>query len=186
MKRLPVAISRGALSLALQLVGSILLSYAIGVALQVGGGGGSAAASAAYHVGTCSGCPAGATIDSVEVQARDGSTLFVVGGTLPDRAGDLPADVLLQANGVVIQLHPVKPDAFEIVRATNLGQPLPPDAIAAGIQRGSLLIDVRGALTAPVSFVVGFWNGTDFRGRIPEAGALRWDGTGIPQPTRQP
>lgn len=168
--------ARGMIGAALQLLGSMLISFATMYAIQAAAG--SAALEHAYRGGPCGDCPAGASLETVQVQDRQGSVLFVLGGTLPSTAAGLPADVRLEANDVDILLRP-DGDGFRILSATKAGVALAPDALAAGITDGYLAIDVRdSALRAPVTFVVGLWKDGAYRGRIPREASLTWAGTG--------
>jgi hypothetical protein len=100
----------------------------------------------------CEACPVNVT--SVEVQDRDGSTLFIFEGDWPDTVADIPADIRLTANDVVLVLHPTE-DGFEIVTGTAGGQPLPENTVAASIEDGALLLNLKDAiLEAPVRFAL--------------------------------
>lgn len=136
----------------------------------------------AYHESApCTNCPAGISIDSVEVQARQGSTLFVIGGKLPGSADGLGSDFRILTGRTVIVFHPHgSQDAFEVVSATNNGVPIPASGLAATISGGSLLINISPAFSAPMTFEMGLWDGTSYTGRLPRVGVLAWDGKSAP------
>ena len=140
------------------------------------------AMAAAYHESAaCSKCPAGISIDSVEVQARQGSTLFIIGGKWPSSADGLRTDVRLLTGRTVIVLHPHgSQGAFEVLSATDNGVPLPASGLAADIADGALLINVSPAFSAPMTFEFGLWDGTRYTGRLPRSGVLAWDGKSAP------
>ena len=141
-----------------------------------------AAATVVYReTAACTGCPAGISIDSVEVQARQGSTLFIVGGKWPASVDGLHDDVRLLAGKTRIVLEPHgSQNAFEIVSATSNGAPLPAAGLAASIADGALLINVSPALSPPMTFEFGLWDGSHYSGRIPRSGTLAWDGKSAP------
>ena len=174
------ALGRRIGGIALQLVGSLVVSFVLTSALRLGAGG---LQSTAFFTNGCPGCPSDLALTSAAVEARPGSTLFVIGGTWPQSMGSLHTDVRLQANDLDIVLAPhVGPDGFAVVRATEAGKPLPLDAIAAGVQPGYFVLDVSDALLqAPVEFSFGLWKDEQYMGRIPVAGMLRWSGAGAPQ-----
>ena len=128
----------------------------------------------------CAGCPAGISLDSVEVQARRGSTLFILRGKLPTSADTLKASVRLVANDteLVLTSHGSQ-NAFEVTRALRGGAPIAGGTVGASIQQGALLIDVAPPLASPVAFEVGFWSGSGYTGRLPRSGRLAWAGRGV-------
>lgn len=171
--------TRAVLGTILQLLGSMLISFAIMYAVQTAAA--SAASAAVYRAGACAGCPAGASLETVQVQDRDGSVLFAVGGSLPSTPAGLPADVRIEANDLDVIL---RPDAagFLVVSATKGGAALPPNALAAGITDGHLVVDLRDeAIAAPVQFAIGLWKDGAYQGRIPATGRLEWVGQGAPR-----
>lgn len=172
-------LGRLAIGIALQLIGSLLISFTLTFALRAAAG--SAQASAAYYTDGCPGCPPGLALTSVEVQKREGSTLFVIGGTWPSSVAELKHDVRLVANDVDLVLRP-QGEAFEVVRATRDLVPIPLQSIAAGIQSGFLVVDLSDPLlTAPVELSFGLWSPAGYTGRVPASGTLRWEGVGAPR-----
>ncbi|HYU59035.1 MAG TPA: hypothetical protein VEO00_13450, partial [Actinomycetota bacterium] len=167
-------------------VGLVLLAgggglFGYGMLAGGGDGDGDEPASFAFTNGTlCEACTL--NITTAEVQDRDGSTLFVFGGDWPDTPGEVPGDLRLAANDLELVLHPV--DAgFEVPTANAGGQAVDPAEFAVGLQGGAFLLDVRDPLlAAPVDFVFGLWDGTDYGARIPAQGSLHWDGSGAPAP----
>ena len=136
---------------------------------------------AAYtETAPCSSCPAGVRLDSVEVQARASSTLFIVRGAWPSSVDTLSSSIRLVANDTDIIVKPHgSNNAFEVTTATRAGAPLPAGSVAGSIQHGALLLNVSPALTTPLSFEVGLWNGS-YTARLPRAGRLEWTGLGRP------
>jgi hypothetical protein len=153
------------LGVALLAVGGALLGYGL-----FSGDDAAEPAPAAYSQAACEACPVNVT--SAEVQDRDGSTLFVFRGDWPAKPADVPADLTLTANDVVLVLHPVE-DGFELVKGTRGGEPLPDHTVAAAIEDGALLVNLEDSiLEAPVRFALA--------GLIPDEGGLLWNGTGVP------
>lgn len=172
-------LGRLAIGIALQLIGSLLISFTLTFALRAAAG--SAQASSAYYTDGCPGCPPGLALTSVEVQKREGSTLFVIGGTWPSSVAELRHDVRLVANDVDVVLRP-HGDAFEVVRATRDLAPIPLQSLAAGIQSGYLVIDLSDPLVAaPIDLSFGLWADGTYAGRVPATGTLRWEGKGAPR-----
>jgi hypothetical protein len=115
------------------------------------------------------------------MQARQGSTLFIVGGKWPASVDGLHNNVRLVAGKTEIVLKPHgSQNAFEIVSATSNGAPLPAAGLAASITGGALLINVSPALSPPLTFAFGLWDGSQYSGRIPRSGTLAWDGKSAP------
>lgn len=170
---------RVAIGTVLSLVGSMVISFAVMYAVQQAAA--SASVPPAFAAGACADCPPGVALERVQVQAREGSILFAVGGTLPATVAELPADVRLEANDVEIVLRPGV-GGFHIVTATKGGAPIPAGSLAAGIADGHLVVDVGdNVLSPPVNFAIGLWDGAAYRGRVPAAGLLAWTGSGAPQ-----
>jgi hypothetical protein len=136
----------------------------------------------AAYAETCSTCPSGARIDSVEVQARENGTLFVLRGSWPASVDELHSSVRLVANDIEVVLKPHgSQNVFDVEKATRGTAAMAKDSVAAGIQSGALLISFSVTdLKAPVQFEVGLWNGSSYTGRLPGAGTLAWDGQGAP------
>jgi hypothetical protein len=129
---------------------------------------------------SCQGCPV--VLDSAEVQAREGSTLFVFRGGWPAVVGDIPGDLRLTANDLDVVLRPNgDADAFEIVDGG-----VDPSAIAVGLQDGALLVDLIGdVVTTPITFAFGLVEGDRFTARLPWEGMLEWTGQGRPRPVAE-
>lgn len=136
----------------------------------------------AYHeTAACSDCPAGIRIESVEVQARQGSTLFIVGGKWPTSVDALHNNVRLLAGKTEVVLKPHgSQNVFEVFTAASNGVPLPASGLAATISGGALLINLSPALAAPLTFEFGLWDGNQYSGRIPRSDVLAWDGKSAP------
>ena len=70
---------------------------------------------------------------------------------------------------------------FDLVTATRGGTTLAKNSIGAGLQQGALLINVKNpALSAPIRFTIGLWDGKDMHGALPRSGRLLWSGSGAP------
>jgi hypothetical protein len=156
-------------------IGGFLAAYGL-----FSGGDSSAPVSRTYVERTaCESCPV--AIESVEVQERQGSTLFVFQGDWPASIAEVPADVRLEANDFEVVLRPnAEAEAFEIAEGSAAASP---DTVAAGIVDGSLLVNLAdGVVSTPVDFVFGLWDGQEFTARLPRSGELTWNGTGAPRP----
>ncbi len=172
-------LGRMAFGIALQLIGSLLISFTLTYALRAAAG--SIQAAGTYFTDGCPGCPPGLALTSIEVQKREGSTLFLIGGTWPASIAELKNEVRLVANDVDLVLRP-HGEAFEVLRATRDLAPIPLQSIAASIQSGFLVIDLSDPLlTAPVELSFGLWSPGGYTGRVPASGTLRWEGVGAPR-----
>ncbi len=159
-----------AVALVLLLEGGTLLALGL-----FRGGDGEAPALSVYTEQPCVDCPV--SLESVEVQDRQGSTLFVIRGGWPASVGEIPGDVRLVANDLDLVLRPNdEAGAFEVVSGPD------PGSVAAGLQGDPLLINLAdGTVTPPVQFVVGLADEDRFTVRLPADGALVWDGSGAPR-----
>ncbi len=131
----------------------------------------------------CSACPTSISLDSVELQGRQGSTLLIIRGRWPSSVDALKGSVRLVANDIELVLKPHgSKNAFELATAKRAGTPLPKDGVAAGLQQGALLINLTSAiLAAPIRFDLGLWDGQAYTGRLPRSGQLVWTGQGAPK-----
>lgn len=145
---------------------------------------------AAYtSTGACSGCPAGTRLTSVEVQARQSSTLFVLRGRWPKSIDTLGVDVCLDVDDLRIGLKPHGSEGVFETTVSTASQPVttPPlaQAVATSLQGDALLIDLRPSVqpAAPLVFDVALCgsNGVTMQ-RLPASGELRWSGSGAPKP----
>lgn len=134
----------------------------------------------------CGGCPAGTRIDSVEVESRVGSTLFVLRGQWPGSVDALKTSVCLTANALTLTLKPHgSRNVFEPTITTAPGAPtVAAAAIAAGLQGNALLVDVSSAagLVPPLLLHVALCSNGQTLQRLPHSGELVWSGHGAPQP----
>ena len=163
-------------STTITVAGGLLTGYQLATAFFEGDRGADGRALAYVEADPCPGCPV--SLDSAQVQARDGSTLFVFGGAWPRTVTALPSDLRLEANDTAITLHPTQ-RGVEVVDATGLD----PRAVAVGLKGGSLLLNVaEGLPSGPLLFEFGLWDGQGFSARIPREGSLSWDGSGRPVP----
>lgn len=165
------------------LAGVVLLGAGgllVGYGLFAGGDSAAPASSAYTEMTLCEACPV--NLLSAEVQARQGSTLFVFRGDWPATIGDIPGDLRLTANDLDVVLRPnAEAETFEIMDGG-----VDPSAIAVGLQDGALLIDLIGdAVTTPVTFAFGLVDGDRFTARLPREGMLEWTGQGRPQPVEE-
>lgn len=147
----------------------------------------------AYAEGTaCSACPDGVLLNSVQVENRRESTLFLVRGAWLIQALPAPGsreDFALVANDVVLVLRVHTSSAeFEIITAKKGAAGLPVSAIAASLRLNDasppdnvLLINVTNAvLKAPLHFHLALMINGRVVEQLPSAGDLFWDGTGRP------
>ena len=169
-------------ALAAQLLGSVLIGVVVGRTILPHDTAVAASPPVFTEPAACADCPADAAPQSVEVQRRQGSVLFAVGGRWPATVDALHTGVRLVTDDLDVVLVPHGGgNAFELRRALRGGAALPAGSVAAGIQSGVLLVSVRDTLlTTPVHFAVGLWDGQTFHGRLPGAGLLTWDGQGAP------
>jgi hypothetical protein len=169
----------------LMVAGTALTGFGIGRALHP-----PASATSASDVYTesqqCSGCPAGTRLDSVEVESRVGSTLFVLRGQWPGSVDALKTSVCLAANALTLTLKPHgSRNVFEPTITTPPGAPaVPATAIAAGLQGNALLVDVSSlaGLAPPILLHASLCSGGQTLQRLPRSGELVWSGHGAPQP----
>ncbi|HEV3124296.1 MAG TPA: hypothetical protein VG266_06940 [Candidatus Dormibacteraeota bacterium] len=177
------------------IIGSLLAAVGTGVAAGALGHGvrsqsAPAAPTNAYSESTpCNGCPAGTQLQSVEVQARVGSVLFVVRGQWPGSVDALKASVCLNVNGSGFVLKPHgSRNAFEPSVVTGPLTGSPPAVLAAivatSLRGDALLIDITApSLTIrPLRFSVALCSGSTIEQRLPGTGRLVWSGNGAPQP----
>jgi hypothetical protein len=147
----------------------------------------SVASNAYAESNPCNGCPAGTRLDSVEVQARQGSTLLILQGAWPSSIDQFHASICLNANGVPLQLKPHgSRNLFEptVGGAAASSSTAVAQGVATGLQGTALLIDLRGAAqpSVPVVFDVALCNGGAALQRLPHSGELTWNGSGPPRP----
>jgi hypothetical protein len=163
--------------LAAELVGAVLTGWSV---FQGGGENGATRASFAYvEQAACTGCPV--ELRSAEVQARQGSSLFIFGGSWPSAIGDIPGEVRLTANDLDLRFHP-SADGFEIVDGAGPGSLVAAEDVAADIHQGALLINLpASAVAAPVRFALELIPGDGSPALIPASGRLLWNGTGAPE-----
>jgi hypothetical protein len=139
--------------------------------------------------GACSGCPAGTRLDSVEVQSRQGSTLFVLRGQWPRSIDAFGVDVCLDVGDTRIALKPHGSEGVfdTTVSTTSQAVTTPPlaEAIATSLQGDALLVDLQPSLqpSVPILFDVALCSSTGMTlQRLPSSGELRWRGSGAPMP----
>jgi hypothetical protein len=137
----------------------------------------------------CSGCPAGTHLDSVEVQKRQGSILFILRGGWPSSVDQLKVSVCLNSDSVPLVLKPHgSRNAFE---PTVSGAAAPAAAtvaqgVATRLQDDALLVNLSGSMqpTVPIVFDVALCNNGSTLQRLPHVGELNWSGTGPPKQMR--
>jgi hypothetical protein len=136
---------------------------------------------------TCAGCPSDTRLDSVEVQARQTSTLFILRGHWPESIDAFHVDVCLNVNDIGVTLIPHgSRKVFEptIIQRTPSGAStsVAASSVAVGLQDGSLLIDLSGSArpAGPLRFDVAVCRGAEIEERLPQTGELVWDGHGAP------
>ena len=170
--------------MALQLIGSYAIGFALSRTFLPANATGPARLDAvAYHAAGCGACPGDASISSVEVQQRQGSTLFIARGTWPSSVDHFAEQVRLDVGDISVVLKPHgSQNAFEIVSFTKGGQDYSKTgSVSAGFVPGALVINLAPQLAAPMSFDLGLWNGSSFVQRVPAARQLTWSGYGAPQ-----
>lgn len=163
----------------MQFLGGLLLGVVMAQIITPAASGSSEAGVARHDAAKCTDCPATVQPDSVELTQRGDAVLFVVRGTWPTSVDALPASIHLTANGDDIVLRPHGSlGAFEVPVALRDGKPMADGDVAAGIEKGALLITVKG-LAVPVTFTLGLTDGLVTSGALPRKGALRWSGSSL-------
>ncbi len=129
----------------------------------------------------CASCPGNVRFRAASIESHVGSTLFAIDGTWPAEIATIPADVRLVANDVEVVLHP-SADGFQIAKGTKGTAALARGSIAVGLRGGALLLSIASdELAAPLRFEFGLWKDGKYLGRLPQAGALEWQGRGAPR-----
>jgi hypothetical protein len=144
-------------------------------------------ANAYAEAAACAACPAGTHLDSVEVQARQGSTLFILSGGWPASIDKLQVSVCLNTNGTRITLKPHGTrNLFEpaISTASSSTASAPQlQAVGTSLQSNYLLVNLAPPVqpSAPLTFDVALCSGGSTVERLPSTGELRWTGSGSPK-----
>ena len=166
-------------------LGTVLAAYAIGHGLRTGSP--ASAATTQYAAGGgCPDCPAGTRLDSVELQARQGSTLFVLRGVWPGTVDAWQVGVCIATDTVSVVLTPHHArNLFEVsvTRAGAAAGSIPAAAVATAVGGSVLLIDLAPPAqpSVPTTFDVALCRTGVSLERVPANGELLWDGHAAPR-----
>jgi hypothetical protein len=173
-----------AIASGMAIAGTAMLGFGVGRALHSPSPSTAAASNAYSESQQCSGCPAGTRLDSVEVQPRATSTLFVLRGQWPSSVDAMHAGVCMTVNTLDVTLKPHgSRNLFEASLVRQPSQPLTTTVVGTRLQDNALLVDFTAseARQTPLRFHVALCNSGQVLERLPKSGELVWTGHGAPQ-----